>query len=247
MAPTLEQLSIASPCPMTWEQLEPTGIDHVRHCAGCDQRVYNLSALARREVERLIADTPDLCVRFFQRADGTIKLADCTVAARPPRTTTRLAITTAAAGLAAAFAISVEPHEAPPDDHGHEGPVMGGPEFLISSEPETPVEGSLDSSLIARDLVWTRVLAAQCHPELRLHELRPRFVRGRSSEHALIARRPRTTVHTRIVIGPDGGVADAEILEAPDNATGACVLDTLHGTRFPPSEVGRRIRTTFKL
>jgi hypothetical protein len=85
--PLLESLTIAAPCPASWDQME--GDDRVRFCSLCQQAVYDMSALSRAEAEALIAKaTGRLCLRLFRRADGTVMTRDCPVgvlrAARRP-------------------------------------------------------------------------------------------------------------------------------------------------------------------
>ncbi len=76
--PVLDQIRVASPCSADWNQM--TGDDRTRHCGECRKNVYNLSGMTREEAEALIRErNGDLCVRYYQRADGTILLADCTV------------------------------------------------------------------------------------------------------------------------------------------------------------------------
>lgn len=57
------------------------GDERVRHCAECNLSVYNLSAMATREVQELVAasqrDQRRLCARFYRRADGTMITQDC--------------------------------------------------------------------------------------------------------------------------------------------------------------------------
>jgi hypothetical protein len=82
-----------------------TGDERVRHCGDCQTSVYNLSDLTREQAAALITEhAGDLCVRFYQRADGTILTRDCAVGARRRRR--RRVIAGAAAVLAggAAFA-----------------------------------------------------------------------------------------------------------------------------------------------
>jgi hypothetical protein len=82
--PVLDNLRVASPCSADWAQM--TGDDRARHCAACDKNVYNVTGMAREEAEALIlAKEGRLCVRYYQRADGTILLADCTVGKKRAR------------------------------------------------------------------------------------------------------------------------------------------------------------------
>lgn len=76
--PVLPNIRVASPCTADWNQM--TGDDRVRHCGTCDKDVFNLSAMTREEAEALVLEKAgELCARYYQRKDGTILLADCTV------------------------------------------------------------------------------------------------------------------------------------------------------------------------
>ncbi len=69
-------VQVASPCPASWDQMQ--GDDKVRFCGECRLHVYNLSAMSRREAEEMVRNKEGrLCVRFFQRADGTVLTQDC--------------------------------------------------------------------------------------------------------------------------------------------------------------------------
>jgi len=79
------------------------GDDRVRFCSLCQKNVYDLSALDRSAAQALVAEHEGrLCVRFYQRADGTILTADCPIGVR--NFTRRLAFW-AAGILAAAFVV----------------------------------------------------------------------------------------------------------------------------------------------
>jgi hypothetical protein len=107
--PVLDQIRVASPCSANWNQM--TGDDRTRHCGACDKDVYNLSGMTREEAEALILErNGELCVRYYQRADGTILLADCTVGMqrkRHQRRTAARAAAVVAGGLAAASAMAL--------------------------------------------------------------------------------------------------------------------------------------------
>jgi hypothetical protein len=76
--PVLPNIRVATPCTADWNQM--IGDDRVRHCATCDKDVFNLSAMTREDAEALILERAgNLCARYYQRTDGTIILADCTV------------------------------------------------------------------------------------------------------------------------------------------------------------------------
>jgi hypothetical protein len=103
--PMLDSVKVASPCPARWEDM--LGDDRVRFCGSCAKNVYNLSAMGSDEAENLLRERigGELCVRFYQRADGTVMTADCPVGAKKKqRKKLALAVAGASAMAAAAFA-----------------------------------------------------------------------------------------------------------------------------------------------
>ena len=79
MSTKIERIRIATPCPVSWEQM--VGNDRVRFCEHCELNVYNLSSLSRREAEALLSSTEGrLCARLYRRHDGTVLTEDCPVA-----------------------------------------------------------------------------------------------------------------------------------------------------------------------
>lgn len=98
----LKNIRVASPCRADWAQM--IGDDRVRHCQECKLNVYNLSEMSRREAEELIAGHEGrLCVRFYQRADGTVLTRDCPVGFRQ---LVRKASRVAGAALSALMSVS---------------------------------------------------------------------------------------------------------------------------------------------
>jgi hypothetical protein len=94
----LDTLRVLAPCHEDWETMR--GDDRSRHCAVCDQRVTNLSELARSEAEETLshlATQPSACVRYLQAPTGEIATRSTLqeqflallqeMAARPPETT----------------------------------------------------------------------------------------------------------------------------------------------------------------
>lgn len=74
----LKDLKVASPCPANWGEMY--GGERKRFCGGCQMNVYNLSGMTKAEAENLILGSEGrLCVRFYQRADGTVITKDCPV------------------------------------------------------------------------------------------------------------------------------------------------------------------------
>jgi hypothetical protein len=78
--PVLDNIRIASPCRADWNDM--VGDERTRACGKCEKQVFNISNLTRAEAEALIAEKHGkLCARYYQRRDGTIILADCTIGA----------------------------------------------------------------------------------------------------------------------------------------------------------------------
>ena len=104
--PTLDQVRVASPCNASWDEM--LGDERVRFCVSCEKNVYNLSAMPREDAERLLQERigKELCVRFYQRADGTILTEDCPVGVKKKRRK-KLALAVAGAGAMAFAATSM--------------------------------------------------------------------------------------------------------------------------------------------
>ncbi len=74
----LNNIKIASPCSANWDEM--FGNERKRFCGDCKLNVYNLSGMTKYDAENLLAVSEGrLCVRYFQRNDGTILTADCPV------------------------------------------------------------------------------------------------------------------------------------------------------------------------
>lgn len=136
----LDNIHVAAPCSADWAKMK--GDERARHCAECDKNVFDLSSLTRDEAEALILSKEGkLCVRFYQRADGTILTADCPDGVKRRRRKRRVmaaafgafGAAAAVAGLAHRTAVTptmgaVSVHTAPPVTAAVETPphvVMG--------------------------------------------------------------------------------------------------------------------------
>ena len=54
------------------------GDERVRHCSVCRLNVYNLSEMSGEEAETFLRQQLGrVCVRYFQRIDGTVMTKDC--------------------------------------------------------------------------------------------------------------------------------------------------------------------------
>lgn len=93
--PILDNIRVATPCSADWSQM--TGDERVRACGDCHKNVYNLSDLTRDEAQALLTEKEGkLCVRYFQRTDGTILLKDCSIGVGRKRRRTVIAAGAAA-------------------------------------------------------------------------------------------------------------------------------------------------------
>ncbi len=81
--PLLQSVRVASPCNAVWEDMKAVEGERVHFCMGCQKNVYNLSAMSQGEAEGLLRRHEGrLCVRYYQRHDGTVLSGDCPIGAR---------------------------------------------------------------------------------------------------------------------------------------------------------------------
>lgn len=97
----LGRVEVAAPCWASWDAMP--GGERVRSCEACQHKVYNLSALSRREAEKLVRGAENkqrrLCIRFYRRSDGTILTRDCPRGLRAVRKRVARAVSCAFASL----------------------------------------------------------------------------------------------------------------------------------------------------
>lgn len=137
LLPVLDNIRVAAPCTARWDAM--IGDDVVRHCVECKKNVYNLSGMTRDEAEAMIlARDGELCVRYYQRADGTILTSDCDVGVRRRTRTRRIAAVGVAASLAG-VAIGLQPGHHLRMDKVVEGVALG--QVRAVHEEPMPVMG----------------------------------------------------------------------------------------------------------
>ena len=83
---SLDDVRVASPCSADWDGMTAANQAdgaRARFCGSCEKNVYDLSSMTRVEAMALIErHEGSCCVRFYQRADGTVLTADCPVGVR---------------------------------------------------------------------------------------------------------------------------------------------------------------------
>lgn len=129
--PVLPNIRVATPCTADWTKM--TGDDRMRACADCNKNVYNLSDMTRDEAEALIVQKEGrLCVRYFQRKDGTILLKDCAIGVAQKRKRRLVAAGAAALLTGGGFVAHRLMREAPT-------PEMVTGEFAVAEDVSVPV------------------------------------------------------------------------------------------------------------
>jgi hypothetical protein len=133
--PVLDNIRVASPCSADWAKM--TGDERTRHCGDCKKNVYNLSDMTRDEAEALIvAKEGRLCVRYFQRTDGTILLKDCSVGVSRKRR--RRIIAAGAAALLVGGGVLALRTTSSSDEPEHEEVMMGAMAAPIEITVDSP-------------------------------------------------------------------------------------------------------------
>jgi hypothetical protein len=118
---TIEDSHIPQPCTKAWDELRGDG--RARACDACAKNVHDLSALTRVEADELLAAKPDACVRYVQRGDGTLVLADGLVRGRGAKARSLVLAAAIVAGTAYVTIPSRDAHHSDDDVHEYS---MGG-------------------------------------------------------------------------------------------------------------------------
>lgn len=136
----INQLKIASPCPMEWDAMERTPEDAVRFCGECKKNVYNVSQMSAAEANSIfqsaMANGTGACMQLYRRADGTVITDDCPVGLRRVRDMWRKVRSVAASFIA--LAVSTLPGWAQNGTQGKPGcaPPLKGDVYVPNSQVE---------------------------------------------------------------------------------------------------------------
>lgn len=77
----MNDMQIAAPCDVGFENMQ--GDDRVRFCTSCKMNVYNIGEMSAEEAQNLIENTEGrLCLRLYQRKDGTVITDNCPIGLR---------------------------------------------------------------------------------------------------------------------------------------------------------------------
>ncbi len=120
------RLKVASPCEANWDAM--TGDEAIRHCGLCKKNVYQISNMTNDQVEELLAEVgEEKCGRFYQRKDGTLVTADCSVGLKRKRR--KQAVVGVSAGFLSVLGVALS-------SIGGAPPANNIPEQTTHVEPE---------------------------------------------------------------------------------------------------------------
>jgi hypothetical protein len=145
-AVSLNLIRVQTPCPASWDAMR--GDERVRFCDECKLHVYNLSELSRSQAESLVAEHEGrLCVRYYQRADGTILTQDCGRIRRAMRRTRRFVVAASSAVLCALLAPLGYGSSAPPrlEVQGNPQSTDNAPPLMGDIAPPIAVQGGIQA------------------------------------------------------------------------------------------------------
>jgi hypothetical protein len=139
---TIEDSHIGEPCTKAWDELHGDG--RTRACDACAKDVHDLSQLTRVEADDLLATKPDVCVRYVQRGDGSLVLADGLVRGRGAKARS---LVLAAAIVAGTAYVTLPPRDA------HHSEVreysMGGAVSRTAMPEDPPATDDVDNGASA--------------------------------------------------------------------------------------------------
>ncbi|HEY2746260.1 MAG TPA: hypothetical protein VGL86_16610 [Polyangia bacterium] len=190
----LESIRIAMPCSADWDDM--SGNERVRFCGKCEKNVYNLSAMSRDEGEALVREKEGrLCVRLYQRADGTVITNDCPVGQRRARLRARVWASVSGAAASMALVLGLFGGRARADlavdgkkNTGKKPDVavrvMGGAVAVAEPPPKhLPLMG--------------KIAIKQPEPKPLMGEPAPRMIQGDIAVEPTVATPPATVVVTK--------------------------------------------------
>lgn len=109
----LNSIEVKTPCSQNWESMY--GNDVVRFCEHCVKNVHNLSAMTRKDAEKLVARSKGgICIQYVRHPDGKIQTMSDKLYQISGRAS-RLAAGIFGASLSLATAVMAQTETAPPE------------------------------------------------------------------------------------------------------------------------------------
>ena len=147
----INNLKIASPCQMNWDEMQHTPEAAVRFCGDCRKHVYDVAKMSAMETYLLLQKADmgggSACLQLYRRADGTVISDDCPVGLRRIRDGWRNV-----RSVAATFAVLICAQSAfaqkngfhtPPAKAPSEGRFLGFASPIIDWRAEAMKNGSI--------------------------------------------------------------------------------------------------------
>lgn len=170
-AQILSRTRVATPCPADGAQM--VGDDKSRYCGSCKKNVYNISAMSTKEAAALIrAKEGNLCIRYYQRADGTVMTQDCPVGVAAVRRKLKRAFAAVVVGVASGLMLVMEGMR-----FGSDKPSLLAERLQVWTErihptPEPPLQA------IAGGISVKPVPVATPLPAISMGEVEPQWQQG---------------------------------------------------------------------
>lgn len=201
----MAKMLIASPCDVPWSAMErdDRAGDRRRFCGKCQKHVHNLAAMTRVEVEDFLEASAEasgekgVCVRLYERKDGTVLTADCPVGLNRRRSRAVL-LASLGAGACALFGFSAialamtafVPPTPPPPPPAPRVVVEQGPTVYVPQVVERIPAGYTRLPDVAANAGWVFLRApegAKIFEGKRLLGTGPLVITMSAGEHTLRA------------------------------------------------------------
>jgi len=139
----LDKIEIAKPCSADWDSM--SGDERERHCQLCQLNVFNISEMTRPEAEAFLTERLPkgrVCIKLYQRQDGTIITDNCPRGLRAARDAARRLRHRVAAAASLVFAF-IAPLAAQSQDAGDKNKTdkNKAAEKTTAAKDKAPIKG----------------------------------------------------------------------------------------------------------